>query len=174
MADAKRCTKCHKVKDLSSFVPSRIYNDGYTYWCKSCLNLYQKRRYHSNPDMVKRMVQTSLRYRRSTDGKAKTRNSYLKLAYRYKMLIIQHYSSGSMSCACCGEKLIEFLSLDHINGGGNQHRKKVKKSGVTFYMWLFKNNYPSGYRILCFNCNQAFGNFGNCPHKGDTIYTQFK
>jgi len=66
-------------------------------------------------------------------------------------------------CVCCGENNLEFLCIDHINGGGNKHRKKVGHGG-TFYRWLRKNNMPEGYRVLCHNCNQSIGYYGYCPH----------
>jgi hypothetical protein len=66
-------------------------------------------------------------------------------------------------CVCCGETELEFLTVDHINGGGTQHRKKVRGR---LYDWLIKNNYPKDeYQILCMNCNLAKGVFGKCPHQ---------
>jgi hypothetical protein len=47
---------------------------------------------------------------------------------------------------------IRCLTIDHINGGGRQERKKLKKVGVTFYHWLQKQGYPEGYQVLCMNC----------------------
>ena len=79
------------------------------------------------------------------------------------------YSKGSKpSCACCGETHIEFLNIDHQKGGGTKHRTSLGHSGRgnSFYRWLKKNGYPDGYRVLCANCNQAFGLFGKCPHQG--------
>ena len=69
-------------------------------------------------------------------------------------------------CVCCGETIIEFLTIDHINGGGTKHRKEVV--GGRLYDWLIKNNFPEGYQILCMNCNMAEGIFGGCPHKRNT------
>jgi len=73
---------------------------------------------------------------------------------------LEHYGG---QCACCGENSYEFLCIDHINGGGHQHRKKVGH-GYSFLLWLKKNNMPEGYRILCHNCNMATGLYGYCPH----------
>ena len=48
---------------------------------------------------------------------------------------------------------IDLLELDHINGGGNRHRKKTKRTNL--YFWIFYNNIPkNGFRILCSNCNK--------------------
>jgi hypothetical protein len=46
---------------------------------------------------------------------------------------------------------IDCLTVDHIDGGGSRHRKQIG-NGHT-YRWLKKHNYPSGYQVLCFNCN---------------------
>jgi len=69
-------------------------------------------------------------------------------------------------CACCGELRLEFLSVDHIAGGGNAHRRALGcPSGLGFYLWLKRENYPNGFRILCHNCNMARGFYGYCPHE---------
>jgi len=69
-------------------------------------------------------------------------------------------------CNCCGEINIEFLTLDHINGKGNQHRKEI---GNSVYRWIEQNNYPPGFQVLCMNCNFSLGVRGYCPHKPKTI-----
>lgn len=68
-------------------------------------------------------------------------------------------------CACCEETILAFLTIDHINGGGREHRKKVGGGGRGIYSWLKRNKYPSKFRILCFNCNAGrYINSGKCPH----------
>lgn len=84
---------------------------------------------------------------------------------RRRLQVIEHYSNGTNACACCGEKHIEFLTIDHINNDGAEHRKKIGLGGGATYGWLVKNNYPKGYQVLCFNCNCAIGVHGYCPHK---------
>ena len=72
-------------------------------------------------------------------------------------------------CVCCGESYYEFLAVDHIEGGGNSHRKSLSKTNSVhygdLYNWLIKNNFPKGFQILCHNCNLAKGFYGSCPHK---------
>jgi len=74
---------------------------------------------------------------------------------------LQAYSNVFPSCVCCGIKVLEFLGIDHIAGGGNQHRKSISGN---FYAWLKKNNYPKGFQVLCYNCNLSLGFYGYCPH----------
>ena len=71
-------------------------------------------------------------------------------------------------CSCCGESLLPFLTIDHCEGGGNNHRKELFKhnvGGLHMYRWLKRNNYPAGYAVLCMNCNWAKRYGGVCPHK---------
>ena len=69
------------------------------------------------------------------------------------------------ACWCCGEKEIVFLTIDHIGGGGNQHRKDNKiRAGHSTYLWLQRNGYPDGFRVLCWNCQFATAQ-GKCPHE---------
>lgn len=74
---------------------------------------------------------------------------------------------GGYICKCCGEKEISFLSIDHINNDGYKLFKEgVHPKGTAFYGWLVKNSFPSGFQVLCMNCQ--FGkknNKGICPHQ---------
>jgi hypothetical protein len=73
---------------------------------------------------------------------------------------------GGAKCACCGESTFEFLTLDHINDDGADHRKTIGGSGSHVYSWIVRKNYPEGYQVLCYNCNAGrYRNGGICPHK---------
>lgn len=90
------------------------------------------------------------------DARRKSRQWSLKIE------VWGHYGGR---CACCGVDEKEFLTMDHINGGGAKHRKELRRSGSQhIYGWLKENNYPEGYRVLCMNCNFAHGMYGYCPH----------
>ena len=84
-----------------------------------------------------------------------------------KVSILLHYSNNHIKCSCdgCDEKRIEFLTVDHISGGGHEHRKHIK---IPFYEWLWRNEFPTGFRVLCFNCNCSIGSFGYCPHNEES------
>jgi hypothetical protein len=71
---------------------------------------------------------------------------------------------GGYTCACCGETTKAFLTIDHVNNDGAEHRKTVSPSRL--YTWLRNHQYPEGFQVLCMNCN--FGkarNGGVCPHQ---------
>lgn len=71
-------------------------------------------------------------------------------------------------CACCREHRSSMLGIDHINGGGNKHRKQLglgESGGKRFYLWLKAQGYPEGYQVLCANCNiSKHLNGGVCQH----------
>src|SRR6266496_1690657 len=80
---------------------------------------------------------------------------------RHRRLCIEYYSDNKVECACCHESMYEFLTIDHINGGGHKH-KQIHRGAL--YSWLIKNGFPEGYMVLCYNCNCAKGLYGSCPH----------
>lgn len=67
-------------------------------------------------------------------------------------------------CACCGESDEAFLVVDHINGGGREHRRAIGGSH-RFYGWLVREGFPPGFQILCYNCNAAKERHDGCPHR---------
>lgn len=71
---------------------------------------------------------------------------------------------GGAFCKCCNEDILEFLTIDHVNGGGRAHRQQVG-AGDKIYRWLRDRDYPKGFQVLCFNCNYATYRYGRCPHK---------
>jgi hypothetical protein len=70
-------------------------------------------------------------------------------------------------CACCGETRWEFLQFDHIDGGGEQHRREIRDAALD--RWLKRHGYPEGFRVLCSNCNFAHGKYGYCPHEKENF-----
>lgn len=91
---------------------------------------------------------------------------YQKLVQKkYKGEVLSHYGG---QCACCAENNISFLTIDHIDDNGKEHKGngKHRYKGEILYRFLIKNNYPKGIQVLCFNCNIGKrNNNGTCPHK---------
>lgn len=71
-------------------------------------------------------------------------------------------------CICCGERNLEFLTIDHINNDGAQHRKKIGNAGAV-YKWIISHDFPKDFQVLCFNCNFSKAVYGYCPHRRDVI-----
>lgn len=138
----KYCNGCKKTLPLSDFSINNIKRKRYKYICKTCDRADRRKHQKEYRDRLN--------------------NYYNKI----KLEVFNHYSNGDIKCFCCGEKYIEFLTINHINGGGNIERKKLKgKGGKIFYAYLRTNHYPKGYNVLCYNCNCSMGNHGYCPHK---------
>lgn len=83
---------------------------------------------------------------------------------RNRLKVLSHYSQGAMACGCCGENIVAFLTVDHIEGGGRRHRARIGEGGRMLARWLVVNNFPPGYQVLCMNCNFAKRK-GRCPHE---------
>jgi hypothetical protein len=66
-------------------------------------------------------------------------------------------------CACCAEATSRFLTIDHKNGDGAEHRRSLPKGRKTdMYRWAKANGYPDDLQLLCFNCNYARSYYGRC------------
>ncbi len=82
-----------------------------------------------------------------------------------KQRCMDGYGGG---CACCGTRFLPFLTIDHINNDGAEHRTSGRLpsggSGTVFYRWVIRHNFPSDLQCLCFNCNFAKRIQGFCPH----------
>ncbi|MBA7662760.1 hypothetical protein ES703_70793 [subsurface metagenome] len=157
----KRCSRCGETKPLDDFYRDSRSKDQHDAWCKDCFNKYRQvwRETHRDREALK----AHERYLKNKDQNI--RNSSARYQQR-KISLVAHYSSNTNGCACCGESDIRFLSIDHINGNGNQHRKKIGcTSGENFYRWLIREGMPEGYQVLCYNCNMARAFYGTCPHQ---------
>lgn len=105
---------------------------------------------------------------RYLNNREKLLNDGRKRNLDVKIIVMIHYSNGTMQCNCCGENHIEFLQIDHINCGKKRYNNETRCNnfyGLKLYRYLINNNFPNGYQVLCANCNFAKGAFGKCPHK---------
>ncbi len=95
-----------------------------------------RKRYHAN-----------LEYYRS-----KSRLWNKKSVARIRNEAYEHYGH---SCAICGESREEFISIDHINNDGKEHRTKVgSRSTYSVLADLKRLGWPQGtIQFLCLNCN---------------------
>ena len=107
-----------------------------------------------------------------SDEERKRKNAQTAKEQREKTKyeLLSHYSkklsnSDVPCCRCCGEHdFLVFLTIDHITNRKNVTHKK-RLGGFPLYRYLQKNGYPSGYQVLCWNCNSAKSDSGICPHK---------
>lgn len=157
-------------------------NRGRDEQCKACVAAvraaYEKRR----PD-VQEAAQARWYEKNAVSIRAKRRTYYsthreqersrdAERNRRVKAEVLGHYSGGTAHCACCGEYLIEFLTLDHINGLSPEEKipdpargYRRKLIGRAFYEKLKREGYPPGFQVLCWNCNCAKRIGIKCPHQ---------
>lgn len=142
----KRCSVCKAIRPVGEFIAIARSADGLRGVCKPC-------------------EKTASGKRRDAAVHGWTRETYLaasrKANRRLRLEAIDRYG---VSCACCGEVRPEFLHVDHVDGGGNAHRRSLGVSSIP--RWLKSRGWPPGYRTLCANCNLSLGFYGRCPHQG--------
>ena len=135
---AGNCRKCGQLPPIEGI--NRRTGKPFTH-CEACL-------------LKARLEQVG----RRSSGRYKTAQ---KEAYAKKRNeVLAHYGNV---CACCEEDETVFLEVDHVQGGGETHRRIEKITNI--YYWLVKNNYPEGFQLLCSNCNLAKWRVGICPHQ---------
>ena len=79
-----------------------------------------------------------------------------------KAKVFNHYGPF---CACCGEDIPQFLTIDHVNNDGAAHRRD-SWHGSKIYQYIVENDYPDTFQVLCMNCNFGkYMNGGVCPHE---------
>ena len=152
----KRCSKCRKFKKYEEYRPDKRFSTGRRPDCRVC----------EHPKRIKH----SATYRQTPEGRNKRNLAHARMRARYRLVALSAYSRGGpIRCACCGDGHLEFMTLDHVGGGGRKHRKGINKQGAAFYKWLINQGFPPGYQVLCFNCNFAKWRCGECPHQKECI-----
>lgn len=186
----KACRDCGETKPVEAFA-RRADTGGYRNQCMACRNRGMKSARcaecdawfvrHSDgrtlcarcrPPVTKACIQCGVQFVGSMEQRRycspKCRDIGLKVkrdeAWKAQRLAaLQAYGGPVPACSCCGESILIFLSLDHVNGGGGKQRKEMGGGG--FWTWLRRNGYPPGFQVLCHNCNLGRQiNGGICPH----------
>lgn len=86
-----------------------------------------------------------------------------KAERRRRLLVLERYGNR---CVCCGERELTFLTLDHVNNDGSDHRKWLKANSKDLTQWIVDNDFPDTIQVLCYNCNLGRSlNGGVCPHR---------
>ena len=156
------CRECGKVGEQAK---------GQGTLCPVCSKTYQKAYRAANKErlaLFERNRNTERRKNPEWVEKERKRGREYWAAERHRAMM----AYGGYHCACCGETEPMFLSLDHVNNDGAEHRRELgydgngKGASSATLSWLRKNNYPEGFQILCMNCNCGKArNGGVCPHK---------
>ena len=184
----RRCTKCGEVKPESEFYRKRA-TAALESRCKQCKAAYARnRRTEANEKRRKRSAELKARgicvrcgtnptnpgvSHHTCEGCLKHLRAVGK-RYRKSARDELFKAYGGKICVCCGETEELFLSFDHINEDGAEHRLSIGKrsngigfcDAVSLLRDLRKRGFPPVIQILCHNCNHGKHlNGGVCPHE---------
>jgi hypothetical protein len=174
------CKECHRSAKKHCYPRDRVRAVAYSrrYWAEHRDELCAKRRlrYLHNRDEERakfreaRLEDPEKYNQRGRDWRQRNRESYNERAktrqreQRHR-LKEEMFTAYGRRCWCCGETTEEFLSLDHLNDDGAEHRGRV---GGTMCVLrdLRRRGWPKeGYAVACMNCNWARRYGGTCPHQ---------
>lgn len=128
----------------------------------------------TNNKTPERILEANRRWRAKPGNEEKKIASTKAWCIRLKFEAMLVYGEGR--CACCGESNLAFLTLDHVDNDGAEHRRllnvgrdrKVGLGGSHLYLCLKKAGWPNTPRlaVMCWNCNAGRRcNGGVCPHE---------
>lgn len=108
-------------------------------------------------------VRCRARARTAQQSSPTYRKKHGAMRSRVRAEVMAYYGPA---CKCCDEWRDPFLTIDHIDGSGHKHVGATGRrvGGGKLYAWLRRQGFPTGYRVLCVNCNFALGHHGYCPH----------
>jgi len=169
--EVKTCRKCKDTLQLDCFYKDVRNKDSLSYRCKKCDYKQHCIWLTENKDKQREYWRTYWdkkgRKRRTPANPERQKEKQRAWLKSQRILILEHYGGKPPSCACCGEVVFEFLTIDHINNDGQQHRREISREHITFYTYLIKNNFPTDppLQVLCYNCNYGKRSRDVCPHK---------
>lgn len=135
--------------------------------CQNCREKHRKWREERRPHLR----QYAKEYRNAHPDKRRLYNK--RYTQTIKRKVMDLYGRG---CQCCGEEQLMFLTIDHVNDDGKQHRQELAttsasygRGGIEFYKYLWREHragrdIPYVLQVLCWNCQQA-KRWGTCPHQ---------
>jgi hypothetical protein len=166
MTTLRRCKKCNREKLLIDFDFSDRKRGWRRHECRSCHRCRMNAHYLENKPH--RLQRAKERYAAdpsavwTPERKQKAKERGRRYIVQWRNAVFDHYG---WQCECCGETEPKFLTIDHINNDGAEHRKQIR-SAVSLYRWLCMNGFPEGFQTLCYNCNCGRArNGGVCPHQ---------
>lgn len=151
-----QCIECKEDKPEKSF-PSRseVKVNGERSRRKTCRKCTRRKLQNSGkcqcgrPLVTKTLCETC---RKRTNKNCRKRASDLKQE------VLDNYGK---CCVFCKESEPLFLTIDHVEDNGAEHRRQEQiTTGSNTYRWLKKNNFPEGFQVTCFNCNAAKARIG--------------
>lgn len=124
--------------------------------------------------MGRTTVEYNRRWRAENPEKVRAQRDRHKVTQRkvYKerrQQVVDAYG-GACSCPQCPESNTAFLTFDHVNGLGPEHRwsngRAIRGIGLINQLWRLLPERDPQIVLLCFNCNSGREiNGGICPHQ---------
>ena len=150
--NAKLCHRCNQLLQISDFYKNKAQKDGLGTACKECQKARNKE------------------YRQKHAQRIYEKESAYKHAV--KLEVFERYCGGEPKCQGCGFSDLRALTIDHINGGGAEHKRKIgRTNGTSFYRWIRDNGYPDDLQVLCMNC-QWIKRHENKEHNGRNLIAE--
>jgi hypothetical protein len=115
--------------------------------------MYCDKLYKQSETYKAKQATYSAEQRKTETWKERTRRNAREYRAKIRAEVIAAYGS---KCSCSGCDIVDprFLTLDHVNDDGAEHRKLLN-AGSQVYLWAKRNGYPDSLRLFCWNCNCA-------------------
>lgn len=155
--ETKICSSCKKPKPITNFRPKTRYKtkNGIVRRrasiCRKCVSEEKRSKGLCNCGRPLAMGHSS----KCESCRNSIRKSERKRKQRLKSQTFDYYGRR---CVYCGENHEVFLTIDHMNNDGCEHRKEMTTNNI--YAWLVKNHFPAGFQTACYNCNCAKAHIG--------------
>lgn len=144
------CSNCKVLNPSCGF-----YNN--QHYCKDCAKEYRHVWYMTLPNRQAKRI-----YYGRTEDKPGQYKRRAEKAWTIRLEMIVAYGN---KCSCCGEQRPQFLTLEHLLGGGNSHRDRLSRASAT-WRELKSQGWPQeGFTLLCWNCQMSKTHFGVCVHE---------
>lgn len=176
----KTCSKCLKCLPVASFAVCSRSGSGLQSWCKLCQNSslarrriqFKARTAIETPTTKKcgtcvRILASAefSKNRANLDGlESRCRACMADRCLDLKRQFVAGYGGA---CSCCGETRIEFLTMEHKQKDGIEHRKVRQSQGA--WRDAIAAGFPDTYTVLCYNCNLSETHGRLCPHKTEKL-----
>lgn len=148
----RTCSKCGGHKFYTAL--SKRHSSGLRYRCGTCESRRAQAWAIENPEARRAIARR---------WNAKKRDEWKRERWLLKLDVFMNLGG---SCACCGEGDLRFLTIDHLNQGGAEHRRQVGGNTSKVYADIRKQGYPRDkFQVLCWNCHMALRYGDVCPHK---------
>lgn len=177
----KSCRKCNRELPFEAFNNYKRSKDGKQSYCRECQSeicarirrergkeidkaTWQRRK--NDPEKLKKKKLSDRKWREAHPEKYK--EIWKRTNREYKIKVLAAVSGGKIRCANCGCDQVEFLEVNHINGGGAREYKHGGNNKKMYAAILSGERDTCDLNILCKPCNNLHYlelKFGKLPYE---------